>query len=194
MSSKNIYATKAYKLGNSGENKVILLLNTFNPEQYNIHNVMLKDGNDTHQIDAICITKAGVFVIEVKNVCGYYIKCENDWTYWTYQWRKNKELIDCKLYNPIWQNKTHVVQIRKILDNNFPVYSVVTFANNNKLVHERPLDEAVVSLAGVKSFIQAFPPKLTEEQMKYIKSVILANNRTDIKLTEHIKNLKSRGF
>ena len=65
MTRTNIKATKAYKLGNSGENKVLLMLNSINDPQYNIHNIMLKDNKgNTHQIDLICITSAGVFVTQ----------------------------------------------------------------------------------------------------------------------------------
>ena len=193
MTRTNIKATKAYKLGNSGENKVLLMLNSINDPQYNIHNIMLKDDKgNTHQIDLICITSAGVFVIEVKNVCGYKIYGENDSKYWTYDWIKNKEVIKCKLYNPILQNRTHVQEIRKILkDFNVPIYSMVTFSNNNVIVHQNDLDDMVVSLKNIKNHLNLFPQnKLSETAKNAIKNTILKAHHPEITLQEHINNIQ----
>lgn len=192
MGTPNIKATKAYKLGNSGENKVMLMLDSFNDPEFNIHNIMLKNGNDTHQIDVICITDSGVFVIEVKNVCGYKIYCGNDKKYWTYDWIKDRKPVKCTLYNPIWQNRTHVEQIEKILkDFNTPIYSMVTFSNNNTLVPDSPLDEMVVSLKSIRQYIEAFPKgRLTKAEKIAIKQTILKNHHPEISLQEHIDNIK----
>lgn len=198
MSKNNIKATKAYKLGNSGENKVKLMLDSFNNPDYNIHNIMLLDDNgDTHQIDLIAITSGGVFVIEVKNVCGYKIYGEYDQTYWTYDWIKNKELIHCELYNPIMQNKTHMEKIYKILsDFNVPIISMVVFPNNNKIIHQWDFDEIVVnSITDMKNYILKFPQnKISEELKPAIKNQILKYHHPEIKLQEHIDNInKKRG-
>lgn len=189
----NIYATKAYKLGNSGENKVVLTLETFIPKENIIHNTLLKDGNDTHQIDVIAITSQGIFVIEVKNVCGYKIKCENDQMYWTYDWKKNGELINCRLYNPIWQNETHVYEVRKIVGDEYPIYSMITFSNNNTLVHENPLNEMVVSLKDIKKYFDLFPKnKLSDKEIVYLRELIKKNHHPEISLQEHVDNIRRK--
>ena len=198
MKKKNIKATKAYKLGDSGENKVKLMLDSFNNPDYNIHNIMLLDKNgDTHQIDLISITSAGVFVIEVKNVCGYKIYGEPDQTYWKYDWVKNKELIHCELYNPIMQNKTHVEKIHKILsDFNAPIFSLIVFPNKNQIIHQWDFDEPVInSIIDMKNYILKFPQnKISEEQKLLIKNKILKYHHPEIKLQEHVDNInKKRG-
>ena len=48
MARTNIKATKAYKLGNSGENKVLLMLNSINDPQYNIHNINFNYKNSSY--------------------------------------------------------------------------------------------------------------------------------------------------
>lgn len=190
--TKNIKNTRAYKLGNSGENKVVLTLNTFMRSEQILHDIMLVDETGgTHQIDVIAVTSAGVFVIEVKNVCGIKIRCENNWTYWTYDWIKNHEVVHCRLYNPIMQNSTHVKEIRKLIGNDYPIYSMITFANNNILVHENPLDEMVVPLDKIKKYFELFPRhKISSAEMKYIRETIINNNHTEISLQEHIDNIK----
>lgn len=193
MANTNIYATKAYKLGNSGENKVISILNTVNNPQFNLHNIILLDNGMTHQIDVICILNSGVFVIEVKNVCGYKIKCENDLMYWTYDWIKNKELIHCKLYNPIWQNRTHVQQIRKLLPSEVPIYSMITFSNNNTLVHSKDLDAMVVNMTNIRQYLNKFSQNvLSDIQRENIKNIILKNNHPEISIKQHIDNIKNQ--
>lgn len=196
MGKPNLKNTKSYKLGEGGENKVMLHLNTLVKPEFNLHNIMLLDGDDTHQIDAISITTAGVFVIEVKNVCGYKIQCGNDLKYWTYDWKKDGQLVTCKLYNPIWQNRTHVEQIRKVLGYpDYPIFSMVVFANNNTLEHSEDLDEMCVSLKNMGTYMKLFTRgKINDEQRQAIKQKILANHHPEISLLEHVKNVnKIRG-
>ena len=155
---------------------------------------MVDKNNDSHQIDVVCIHDSGVFVLEVKNVCGYEIQCGNELKYWTYKWVKDKKLIECKIYNPIWQNDTHCQQVRRILDNDYPVYSVVVFSNNNKLISDEPLNEVVLKLNQVADHLSKFPKRLSEADKQRIKTIIEKNNRTDISLKEHVDSIRRRFY
>lgn len=79
------------------------------------------------EIDHIVVTRAGVFVIEVKSHNGF-IRCPDEKMWWqTYNDKK------ISFYNPLRQNHTHVRIVSEILKSegqyNVPVYSVVVFTS-----------------------------------------------------------------
>lgn len=187
---KRVKSTTAYKKGNSGENRVLFVLNEFNDSDYNIHDIMLVDGKDTHQIDLISITDIGVFVIEVKNYIGYQIYGEQDDKYWYYNWRKNNKIVKYSFYNPIWQNRTHIEQVRKLIGNAFPIYSIVCFANDNQIVHQGTMLKSVLGLKDIKEYMTQFKTSLNQNDKEKIKNIILTNHHPEIKLEEHIKNVQ----
>ena len=83
-------------------------------------------------------------------------------------------------------------EIRKILkDFNVPIYSMVTFSNNNVIVHQNDLDDMVVSLKNIKNYLNLFPQnKLSETARNAIKNTILKAHHPEITLQEHINNIQ----
>lgn len=183
--------TRAQKIGDRGELRIVECLKTFLPEIQVIHDVMLEINGDTSQIDVIAVTNAGIFVIEVKNYCADKIFCNPDWKYWYYLLPDvHKTVQKCTFYNPIWQNATHVELISEMFHHTVPVYNIVMFSKNNPLAFidsQRP--ECVVGIFNLRSYIESKKGNIPEETIKAIVSTINANNRTDIPLSQHIDNI-----
>ncbi len=88
-----------------------------------------KDGKTLWtETDAVCVTRGGIIVIEVKGAKGVIDNpAEKDWT----QKYGDKELT---FHNPYEQNKGHVVAVKKVLARagitGAPVYNIVVFTDN----------------------------------------------------------------
>jgi hypothetical protein len=113
--------------GKVGERKVALILSLLNSEAYKVlNNVVLDVDGNTSQIDHIVISDYGLFVIETKNYGGWIFGAENS-DYWTQVFFRRKE----RFYNPIRQNRSHILALKKVL-NQFPdlkYVSVIVFSS-----------------------------------------------------------------
>lgn len=73
-------------------------------------NLYIPNQNDTSEIDSILINKYGIFVIESKGYSGWIFGNEEQ-KMWTQTIYKNKY----KFYNPITQNRNHILALAKFL-------------------------------------------------------------------------------
>ena len=117
--------------GRAGESRVALTLRRLSKDNYKVYNnIYLKDRARITQIDHLVLSVYGIFVIETKRYKGWIFGNENS-KYWTQVLYKNKY----KLYNPVWQNGSHVNFLRRILsefdDSKF--FPIVVFAGSAKL-------------------------------------------------------------
>ena len=79
-------------------------------------------------IAVLLITIKGLFVFESKNYSGWILGSETqkNWTQTLPKGRgKNQKEY---FYNPILQNKGHINTLKKILKQNVPIYSIITFS------------------------------------------------------------------
>ncbi|MGV0827738.1 nuclease-related domain-containing protein [Empedobacter brevis] len=90
------------------------------------HDIYLNNGNGNYsQIDIVVATKVGIVVFEVKEYSGWIFGTENqiNWTQ-TLAYSKQKY----KFYNPIFQNKKHVEDLKKFyIFENIPIFSMIVF-------------------------------------------------------------------
>lgn len=131
-------------------------------ERYLVNDFVLVDEKGAHQIDHILIYHKGIFVIETKHLEGQVFGelGEKDW--YT-QIGANKY----PFYSPVKQNDTHVKVIRKFFDDQYNVFSVVVFTEENK---PRGIGDPCVNFSELKNYIINFPinEELTSEQMQEI--------------------------
>lgn len=101
------FATK----GDTGEN--IIEYNLINLPFYKkiLRNLYIPYNGGTSEIDLIMITEFGIYVIESKNYSGWIFGSEKNKN-WTVSYNKNTKE---KLYNPIWQNNSHIKALTKYL-------------------------------------------------------------------------------
>lgn len=175
------------RIGKYGERKVKKVLNPLlfvKVKHYLINNLtIIDDLKKSHQIDHIEIRKNGIFVIETKNIAGRIFGTEksDEWLQVLYKKTNNHK-------NPIKQNESHVYHIRKILNNKYPVKSVIVMVQNN--AGDLNIDN-VVNLKNLRRYLrkQKSPIKLSKKEMKqiYIKLIQCGDNISNRK---HLKNIK----
>lgn len=88
-----------------------------------------KTNGETSEIDVVFITQKGIFVIESKNYSGWIFGDEKS-SYWTAM-LPNKEKN--KFYNPVKQNRTHIKWLGQFLNDDIPLFSIVTFSERCEL-------------------------------------------------------------
>jgi len=88
-----------------------------------------KDNGETSEIDVVFITQKGIFVIESKNYSGWIFGDEKS-LYWTAMLPNKKKN---KFYNPVKQNRTHIKWLGQFLNDDIPLFSIVTFSERCEL-------------------------------------------------------------
>lgn len=116
--------------GYLGEKSVAAILSFLPSDKYKtINDILIKSKGRTIQIDHLVISVYGIFVIETKNYKGWITGSDNS-EYWTKNMFGNKY----KFYNPIKQNKAHILALNKQLGiriNDF--IPIIVFSNGADL-------------------------------------------------------------
>ncbi|MBQ8481129.1 MAG: NERD domain-containing protein [Alphaproteobacteria bacterium] len=116
--------------GKWGEMKVAGILSLLPEEDYKIINdVIIQTNGYTSQIDHIVVSIYGIFVIETKNYSGWITGYEN-----SKQWTQNIFGHKNSFYNPIKQNKSHILALKNelyIIEDNF--IPIIAFSGNCSL-------------------------------------------------------------
>ena len=150
-----------------------------------INNLTIIDKNGmSHQIDHVLIRQNGIFCIETKNLQGLILGKENQ-----NNWRQCLHNVEHSFYNPLKQNQTHAIQIKKILNNKYYINSVVVFVQNNA----KNLNIFnVINFNDLKSYLKNFNNKqkiYTKQEVKNIYNTLLHSNKKVSNYT-HIKNIR----
>lgn len=96
------------------------------------HDLFIRKENGTYtQIDLAVPTPQGIIVFEVKDYSGWIFGNGNS-KYWMQILAFGEEKH--QFYNPIWQNRTHITALRKLLPNNpdVPIFNIVVFYGNSE--------------------------------------------------------------
>ena len=127
-------------IGYMGEFWVRQELKKLNKKEYIIlNNIMLKENNETHQIDHIVLSKYGIFVIETKNYSGI-IKGNKYSNEWVQILGKNKYYFK----NPLFQNYGHIKSLSNVLNMDEKYFiSIICFSNRSQL---KLIDVNVINL------------------------------------------------
>ena len=154
-----------------------------------------KEDGETTEVDVLFITVKGIFVIESKNYSGWIFGDEK-----SYKWTAmlpNK--IKNKFYNPIKQNDLHIEHLRKYLDMDIPLFSIIAFSERcevNKIKLERK-DVFVIKrdylYSTIRKIWKTSKDSLSENEVVevYNKLKKLTNVDKSVAL-EHIKNIKKK--
>lgn len=157
--------------GYVGEKSVAVILSFLPSDKYYvIHDVLIKSGDRTTQIDHIVVSIYGIFVIETKNYKGWIIGSDNS-EYWTKNVFGNKYTF----YNPIKQNRGHIFTLSKQLQihhNNF--IPIIAFSNNADLRINSSYN--VIYITQINGVIKQY------DEIKFSKADVL-------KIVEKINNL-----
>ena len=87
-----------------------------------------KDDGETTEIDVLMISRKGVFVFESKNYSGWIFGNESkkNW-YQTLPAGRGKSHKE-SFYNPIMQNRTHIIHLISLLGEHIPMRSIIVFS------------------------------------------------------------------
>ena len=161
-----------------------------------LRNVYIPKGEgETTEIDLLFITKKGIFVIESKNYSGWIFGAEKD-RYWTASLPSGEKN---RFFNPILQNKGHIVHLKEYLNRDIPYYSIVVFSNRCELKKITLLsDDAVVIkrddiIRTVKKICDESPDILTDEDIDNICSRLSDNTNVGDEIKQkHIEDIERR--
>lgn len=174
--------------GFMGEFWVRRELNKLSKKNYIVLNdIMIKNNNQTYQIDHIVLSKFGIFVIEMKNYYGFIYGNEYK-KIWTQKIGKYKR----NFYNPFYQNYGHVKALSNVL--NLPekfFISIVCFSNQAKLkIYSK---SPIVQLDNVNKTIKTYNSIILKDDINSIKEKIMNNNIIDKVIRKnHVKLIKDK--
>lgn len=183
-----LFPQSARAKGAAGERKVKSRVTaSLGDEDRHLHDITIPTKNGTTQIDHVVITKAGVFVIETKNMAG--------WIFGNYQksrWTQVLHRKKSQFQNPLRQNFKHVKVLQEILDLDDNVFhNVVVFAGD--ATPKTPMPENIIWGAKMlPAFINSKPAEcLSDAQVHQITCIIEdksldKGSKTD---RQHVANL-----
>ncbi len=202
---ENLFTTPTPKeLGNSGEEslrKKLASLDFFGYHGRCLQNVYVprRDGS-TSEIDVIYITQKGLFVIESKNYSGYIFGNEQQ-KYWTStlyagkNWLGIKEVEKHRFYNPIRQNKGHLIALWKYCGN-IKAFSIIAFGDDCELmdVSWKSENVEVCYYSELKKCIKDIwnntPDLYDEETIDDIYQSLASLDKSSVTQAAHINNIK----
>ena len=113
------------------------------------------ENKETTEIDAVMITKKGIMVFESKNYSGWIFGSEKS-KFWMQTLPSVKgRCYKTQFYSPLLQNKSHINNLRRVLQCYIPCFSVIVFSdrctfkkipeetNETKVINRKSLSNAV---------------------------------------------------
>ena len=167
-----------------GEYMVSTKLSFLSGEYHVFDDVYLNNNGHTTQIDHVIISPYGIFVIETKNYTGMILGT-TDAEYWTKVMYKNKY----KFYNPIKQNRGHIISLKRLL--NLPdkyFFPIVVFHNNAEI--KVYTTEDVINFYYLKKTINRYKEQiLSENEVKELCNKLKSSlDTTKRKGKKHVQN------
>jgi hypothetical protein len=146
---------------NEGEKRLYSCCKQFESENFKLIPDALfeRADNGTNQIDLMCITKKGIFVLEMKDFRGWIFGDENH-KEWIQSIKGSYGLPKkYKFRNPVKQNENHIKTIRRILSErgySIPIYNIVVFGDD-AVLKEINTSIDVINLSEIKSIFDKYP-------------------------------------
>ena len=117
------------KKGDEGEDEVAYILKDLDSNFIVLRNINLPRKNkEDVQIDFICVSSKGIFVIEVKNWIGFVTG-----DYESEIWHSTINDTSNKQKNPLKQNEWHIEVLKRFIKQNINFYSIVVFTRRSDL-------------------------------------------------------------
>ncbi|MBN2676209.1 MAG: NERD domain-containing protein [Alphaproteobacteria bacterium] len=181
----------------SEQDSILELLNHGIPAGAIFHDLYVKKSNGQFsQIDLVVATKVGIIVIEVKDYSGW-IFGHGRHSQWTQVLAYGREKH--KFYNPVIQNKGHMLALRNQLPQfkKVPLYSVIVFYGDCELkdinfIPDKTFVTTSSRFLDVLDTINEFEPAHytnKREIVNVLRDAVTNGNNSEVEL-QHIKNIK----
>lgn len=174
--------------GDMGEKVVAKILSKLPQDEYKIiNNLLIRYGEKSTQIDHVVLSQYGIFVIETKNYKGW-IYGGPDSEYWTQNIYGNKY----KLYNPLFQNQSHIKSLCHLLPKLSPSHFISIVAFSKRATLKNRYLNNVIYWNRINKFIRSYSQKkISLEIMQDAYNILLnANCDSSDTLKLHIKNVR----
>ncbi|MBN3534471.1 nuclease-related domain-containing protein [Mycoplasma procyoni] len=138
--------------------------------------------NQLFEVDGILLTPKVVYVIEIKSINGVIKGNSED--------QKFKKIIAKKEYeiaNPIKQNDKHIEHIKRMLNGNFPVISLIIYTERTESIEviNKPSHVALIKENAIQETLYDISSKLenkfSEQTLQSLKNSIEENITKDRK-------------
>ncbi|MBR5227236.1 MAG: NERD domain-containing protein [Clostridia bacterium] len=180
------------KQGREAELKIINNIKRLFPKENIIHDSYFQTNTSTTQIDIVAVNTKGIYVIESKDYSGVLKgKCWEK--YWTQILNKNK--CKYKVYNPIYQNNSHIEALKK----NFKKFNIpeeafksyIVFSDRCKLyitgTSKANIIKACELYYGLAGDFEQSKDILREEQVREVCTRLRNHTFVSRELKEHHK-------
>lgn len=195
------YLSVRLNIGRYGEYLTYKYLKDFesNGAKFLFNVYIPKENGETAEIDVLMLCSKGLFVFESKNYSGWIFGSENQKNWYqtlpTGRGRSHKE----SFYNPIMQNRSHIKYLRAYLDNQIPMYSIITFSDRCTLksVQIKSDDVSVINrynvYAVVSEICNRIPNQLfSDAQINNLYEKLYPCTQVDdIAKAQHIENINN---
>ena len=156
-----------------------------------------KDNGETSEIDVLFISQKGVFVFESKNYSGWIFGSENS-QYWTATLPNGQKN---RFYNPIRQNRTHLIWLKWYIGDEVPLFSVIVFSERCELkkIELTSTDVRVIqrdkTYSTVRDIWEASPDKLSDGEIDRIFEELkqLTNVSKEVKAS-HVQDIRQKYY
>ncbi|MEG1947342.1 MAG: NERD domain-containing protein [Lachnospiraceae bacterium] len=196
--TRNSFSSTRHDLGRNGEYLTYKNLKNYekNGGKFLFNCYLPKENGETTEIDVLLIDKDGVFVFESKNYSGWIFGDEKCKT-WTQMLPQNKGHAHKEYFlNPIMQNQLHIRWLKKQIEEEIPVHSVIVFSERCMLkkVSVESSDIFVINrdeiVSTVKKIGKRQKDKLTTEEISSIYELLYPYTQaTEAQKEQHIANI-----
>nr|NNM90121.1 NERD domain-containing protein [Bacilli bacterium] len=155
MSRRRPHKDTTVKIGQVGEQIVAASIRRYlqSDALRTYNNVYFRDerGNP-FQIDHLALTPQGLIVVETKHWAGMVWggESERNWSYLP----NGRYCYTRQFYSPVLQNRTHVQKLKRVLDNDLKMASLVVFGNPTVTLNLKGV-EGVYTLAGFEAALES---------------------------------------
>lgn len=134
---------------------------------------IFKRDKKTCQVDVVVATSVGIIVFEVKDYSGW-IYGKGNQQQWTQVLSYGEEKY--RFYNPVLQNKSHILELQRIIKEEVPFYSVIVFYGDCKLKD--------ISFIPQNTFVTS-----SYRVLDVVDSILQSNSLANYKDKSHVINM-----
>lgn len=200
-STHNSFFVTIHDIGKNGEYQIFKQLQFLEKKGCKfLFNVYLtKDNGETTEIDVMLFSPKGIIVFESKNYSGWIFGNEKykNWTQ-TLPQGKGKSHKE-HFFNPVMQNNLHIKCLKKIIGEDYPIYSIIAFSERCTLKDITLYSEDIqvlkrndIHAAVGKIFNSIEEPIISDIDIQKLYDLLYPYSQVSEQVKqEHIDNIKS---